>query len=95
MKNHPVKQESVESIYKNWYGFFMSEKKNDFLYNKGTQDGYFPPSVSEIAKGHTKKDIKEYFHIYPWGQIPSELKEESMNYYNNTSEFAQKLLSWI
>lgn len=33
----------------------------------GTQDGYFPPNVSETAKGYDKKDIKEYFHFYLWG----------------------------
>lgn len=74
LTNHPIPKELVQSIYDNWYRFFMSEQKQDFLFNRETQDGYFPPSVSEVAKGHSQKDIKEYFHLYPWGQMPAELK---------------------
>ena len=64
LKNHPIQQSLVQGIYDNWQGFFDSEEKNDYLYNKGKQDGFFPQSVSEIAKGFTKKDIKEYYHYY-------------------------------
>ncbi|MFT5298992.1 MAG: isopenicillin N synthase-like dioxygenase, partial [Colwellia sp.] len=65
LKNHPIQQASVASIYSNWQTFFNDETKHQYLYNKGTQDGYFPQSVSEVAKGFKKKDIKEYFHFYP------------------------------
>ena len=95
LKNHPIPKELVESIYENWYQFFMSEKKNEFKFNVDTQDGYFPPDVSEIAKGHTVKDIKEYFHVYPWGKIPSELKEQIMDYYDRANSFAEELLGWV
>ncbi|EFP96493.1 isopenicillin N synthase family dioxygenase [Vibrio caribbeanicus] len=95
LKNHPIPKELVESIYENWYQFFMSEKKNEFKFNVDTQDGYFPPDVSEIAKGHKVKDIKEYFHVYPWGQIPSELKEQIMDYYDRANSFAEELLGWV
>lgn len=95
LKNHPIPKELVESIYENWYQFFMSEKKNEFRFNVDTQDGYFPPDVSEIAKGHKVKDIKEYFHVYPWGQIPSELKEQIMDYYDRANSFAEELLGWV
>jgi hypothetical protein len=50
----------VASIYTQWQDFFDSTAKHEYLYNKGTQDGFFSASVSETAKGHTKKDIKEY-----------------------------------
>ena len=73
LKNHPIQQSSVADIYKHWQSFFDSEEKHQFLYNKGKQDGYFPQSVSEIAKGFKKKDIKEYFHYYPWGQCPEKV----------------------
>lgn len=95
LKNHPIQQSSVANIYKHWQSFFDSEEKHQFLYNKGKQDGYFPQSVSEIAKGFKKKDIKEYFHYYPWGQCPSELKQELSDYYKNTSALAAQLLTWI
>ncbi|HCG8743088.1 TPA: isopenicillin N synthase family oxygenase [Vibrio parahaemolyticus] len=95
LKNHPIPQELVESIYKNWQEFFCSEEKNDFQFNVETQDGYFPPSVSEVAKGHKVKDIKEYFHVYPWGQIPEPLKAEILEYYERANAFAQELLGWV
>ncbi|MGR5094330.1 isopenicillin N synthase family dioxygenase [Vibrio maritimus] len=95
LKNHPIPQELVESIYENWYQFFMSQDKDDYQFNVETQDGYFPPSVSEVAKGHTVKDIKEYFHVYPWGQIPPELKDQILDYYEKANSFAQELLGWV
>ncbi|CCO45777.1 putative Clavaminate synthase-like [Vibrio nigripulchritudo SOn1] len=95
LSNHPIQKELVESIYENWYKFFTSEEKEQFQFNVETQDGYFPPSVSEVAKGHTVKDIKEYFHVYPWGQIPPSLKDQILDYYQQANAFAQELLGWV
>jgi isopenicillin N synthase-like dioxygenase len=93
--NHPIQQQLVESIYKNWYEFFNSEEKHQLNFDPKKQDGYFSPEISETAKGHAKKDIKEYFHVYPWGRIPEQLKDEILNYYNNASELAAELLDWV
>jgi isopenicillin N synthase-like dioxygenase len=95
LKNHPIPKHQVSDIYTNWQGFFNSDEKDSFLYKKGTQDGFFPQSVSEIAKGFKKKDIKEYYHYYPWGQCPQQLKSEIDTYYNNTLKLAAQLLTWI
>ncbi|MDD7804572.1 MAG: 2OG-Fe(II) oxygenase family protein [Endozoicomonas sp. (ex Botrylloides leachii)] len=95
LKHHPIKQFLVESIYDKWLQFFLSERKNRFLFNVETQDGFFPAEMSETAKGHTVKDIKEYFHIYPWGQVPEELKDESMQYYHEANQLATTLLQWV
>lgn len=95
LKNHPIPHELVESIYTNWLKFFCSERKKEFQFNVDTQDGYFPPDVSEVAKDHTVKDIKEYFHIYPWGQMPQELREEILDYYSRANKFAEELLGWV
>ncbi|WP_064609018.1 2OG-Fe(II) oxygenase family protein [Photobacterium sp. J15] len=95
LKNHPIQQQMVSAIYKNWEAFFNSEEKNAFRFNTETQDGFFPSEVSEVAKGHTKKDIKEYFHYYPWGQCPDALKQELQNYYEEANKLASELLSWV
>ncbi|MBQ4809934.1 2OG-Fe(II) oxygenase [Pseudoalteromonas luteoviolacea] len=95
LKNHPIPKELVESIYKNWQEFFYTEEKHDFLFDKDTQDGYFPPEVSEVAKGFTVKDIKEYFHVYPKGRVPAQLDAEIREYYRLANEFAAELLSWV
>ena len=95
LKNHPIPQSLVESIYANWQVFFNSTEKHNFLFNKTTQDGYFPPDVSEVAKGFTVKDIKEYFHVYPKGRVPAQLDAEIREYYKLANEFAAELLSWV
>ncbi|PSV44122.1 isopenicillin N synthase family dioxygenase [Photobacterium indicum] len=95
LKNHPIQQKLVSAIYENWYNFFASENKDGFRFNVETQDGFFPSEISETAKGHTQKDIKEYFHYYPWGQCPEALKEELQNYYDEANKLAGELLSWV
>ncbi|CEO41926.1 2OG-Fe(II) oxygenase family protein [Photobacterium kishitanii] len=95
LKNHPIQQKLVQNIYDNWYKFFISEEKSDFYFNVETQDGFFPTEVSETAKGHAQKDIKEYFHYYPWGQCPTELKQEIQLYYQEANQLATELLAWV
>ncbi|OZS41777.1 2OG-Fe(II) oxygenase family protein [Photobacterium sanguinicancri] len=95
LKNHPIQQQLVNSIYENWYTFFNDEGKTDFTFNVDTQDGLFPTDVSETAKGHAKKDIKEFFHYYPWGQCPEVLRAEIQNYYEQANTLAVELLSWV
>ncbi|MFP8967219.1 isopenicillin N synthase family dioxygenase [Pokkaliibacter sp. CJK22405] len=95
LRNHPLDQSRVESVYRHWQAFFDSAAKEDWLYNKGTQDGFFPSRVSETAKGFSLKDIKEYFHYYPWGQCPDELKAELQAYYDDATALAAELLSWV
>lgn len=95
LTNHPIQQSLVESIYSRWQDFFNSEEKNDFTFDVEKQDGYFAPEISETAKGHKHKDIKEYFHVYPWGRIPQELKDEILHYYELASDLASELLTWV
>ncbi len=95
LKNHPIRQQLVSDIYHHWHTFFNSDDKHHYRYNLGTQDGYFPAEVSETAKGHSKKDIKEYFHYYPWGQCPTEYKAELAQYYQEANQLAEELLGWI
>ncbi|MDP5056523.1 MAG: isopenicillin N synthase family oxygenase [Marinomonas hwangdonensis] len=95
LKNHPIQQSLVSAIYQEWQTFFDSEDKHQYRYNKGTQDGFFPADVSETAKGHTKKDIKEYFHYYPWGQCPPAHKAMLAQYYAEATHLAAELLAWV
>lgn len=95
LANHPIRQSLLASIYRNWQRFFDSDEKYHYLYREETQDGYYPPEISETAKGYDRRDIKEFYHIYPTGRIPPELREEAMDYYHSTSEFAAQLLGWV
>ncbi|MBT2865880.1 isopenicillin N synthase family oxygenase [Chromobacterium violaceum] len=95
LTNHPIPQDLVEKIYAEWLDFFNSEQKFDYAFSVEKQDGWFSPEVSETAKGATLKDIKEYFHIYPWGRVPPRLKADADRYYGVANQLAQELLSWV
>lgn len=92
LSNHPIDKELVERIYTEWQAFFNSEAKNEFMFNRETHDGFFPASISETAKGHTVKDIKEYYHVYPWGRIPDSLRANILAYYEKANTLASELL---
>lgn len=93
--NHPIEKAQVESIYQNWQRFFNSDEKQKFAYDVEKQDGFFSSEVSETAKGNKVRDIKEFYHVYPWGRIPAQLNDEILSYYNNASELAATLLDWV
>ncbi len=95
LKNHPLEQTQVSSIYANWQCFFDGDDKHDFVYTVGPQDGFFPAEMAESAKGQSVKDIKEYFHFYPWGKCPAHLRDELMDYYAKAGSLAQTLLGWV
>lgn len=95
LRNHPIPADLVSSIYRNWLAFFTSEEKHLWRYDQGRQDGYFPPDVSETAKGHSVKDLKEYYHVYPWGRIPDSLRDDILDYYRRANEVASTLLGWV
>lgn len=95
LTNHPLMQSSVDNIYTSWLDFFTGGSKHDFRFNPEKYDGYFPPQEAEAAKGRLVRDIKEYFHFYPWGQCPAELRDDLVQYYRQASELASELLSWV
>jgi isopenicillin N synthase-like dioxygenase len=93
--NHPIQQGLVEKIYADWLRFFDGEDKHGYAFSRDTQDGYFSTAISETAKGFKQKDLKEYFHIYPWGRIPPALRDDAMAYYEQANVLASELLSWV
>lgn len=95
LKNHPIPQDLVEGIYKEWLAFFDTEAKHRYAFDREHQDGYFSTEISETAKGFTVKDIKEYYHIYPWGRFPAEVSDAAQRYYALANRLAAELLSWV
>ncbi len=95
LANHPLKRERVQAIYDEWLAFFRSDAKQAYRFDPVRFDGYFPPTVSETAKGHEKRDLKEFFHIYPWGRYPSEVSQAAREYYQEGSALARELLGWV
>jgi isopenicillin N synthase-like dioxygenase len=95
LKNHPLDQALVQGIYDEWLAFFTSDAKQKYAQDPVKFDGYFSPTVSETAKNHNKKDVKEFFHIYPWGRYPAEVSDAAHRYYALASGLAQTLLGWV
>lgn len=95
LRNHPLDQKLVEGIYAEWLAFFGTDAKNKYAQDPVKLDGYFSPAVSETAKNHTQRDLKEFFHIYPWGRYPEEVSDAAKRYYAAASGLAAQLLQWV
>jgi isopenicillin N synthase-like dioxygenase len=95
LRNHPLDQTLVEGIYAEWLDFFKSDAKYAYPQDPVKLDGYFSPTVSETAKNHTVRDLKEFFHIYPWGRYPAEVSDAARRCYQTGSALAVTLLGWV
>jgi isopenicillin N synthase-like dioxygenase len=93
--NHPLPHQLVQQIYDEWLAFFDSDAKYAYRFSADEQDGWFGPDVSETAKGNTVKDIKEFFHVYPWGKYPTEVSDAALRYAEISKGIAQTLLQWV
>ncbi len=93
--NHPLPPSLVQGIYDEWLDFFNTDAKYAYRYDEENQNGYFGPDVSETAKGNTVRDIKEFFHVYPWGRYPSTVSDAALRYAEQATEIARTLLSWV
>jgi len=93
--NHPLPQALVQRIYDEWLAFFDTDAKYPYRFSDDHQDGYFGPDVSETAKGNTIRDIKEFFHVYPWGRYPAEVSDDALQYAAQAKVIANTLLGWV
>jgi isopenicillin N synthase-like dioxygenase len=95
LTNHSLSIAMLEQIYSEWLAFFHTDVKSQYAFDPAKMDGYFSPKISETAKGYTKRDLKEYYHIYPWGRYPTEVSDAARRYYDDGSKFAAELLGWV
>ncbi len=93
--NHPLPQDLVEDIYAEWLAFFDSDAKHAYRYSGDSEDGWFAPDVSETAKGNSVRDLKEFFHVYPWNRYPDEVSDAALRYRSIAVAIAQTLLRWV
>ena len=94
LANHPISPERIDAAYDLWGGFFASDDKSDYLRDYEKQDGYFP-FKSEHAKDAAKKDLKEFYHVYPWGRVPDRLQGATRQLYDDLTSIGVELLSWL
>jgi isopenicillin N synthase-like dioxygenase len=95
IKNHPIDQQLIADVFKEWESFFHSDYKMNYVYHNDTQDGLFPMNVSEKAVGYDIKDIKEFYHYYAGGQYPKELSDKTKELCNQMTTVAETLLNWV
>jgi len=93
--NPPIEAALIQGIYAEWLAFFDSEAKHAYALDPQRQDGYVSAQVSETAKGHTHKDLKEFFHHYPWGRYPREVSDAARRYAVQAEALAAQLLGWV
>ena len=94
IKDHPISESLINSVYADWLSFFKDENKYNYLFNQDKQDGYFP-YLTENAKGSKSKDLKEFYHIYKWGRIPSSISDASLTLFDELTHLASTLLGWV
>ena len=72
LKNHDLNIDLINSVYSEWSSFFDSKYKFNYKFDLIKQDGYFPMR-SENAVGYSTKDLKEFFHYFPYSFYKSHL----------------------
>ena len=95
LTHHPIDLTEINDFYKEWEQFFSNEEKHQYLYSKETHDGFFSMNISETAKGYDIKDLKEYYHYYPWGRLPAMMSHRTEKLYHDLTNLATILLQWI
>ena len=78
-----------------WDTFFKSDEKHKYLFDYEKQDGYFP-FKSENAYNRKKKDLKEFYHIYPlWGRYPKTVDKDTLILFDKLFDLGNILLKSI
>ena len=95
LKNHPLSSDLVHGIYAEWLAFFQSGDAKKYAWDPEKLDGHFSTAISETAKGSEAKDLKEFFHLFPWGRYPKEVSDAARRYYSLGKDLAATLLKWV
>ena len=94
LANHPIPPERIDEAYERWGAFFAGDSKMKYLRDIERQDGYFP-FKSENAKDAQEKDLKEFYHVYPWGRIPDSMDDFTRQLYADLTQTGLTLLGWL
>jgi isopenicillin N synthase-like dioxygenase len=92
---HDIPRALVDEVLAEWAAFFDSPVRNHYLFTSEGQDGYFPAPDDDRTAGATGWDPKEFFHLYPWGQVPAEVSDAALRYRRLAMATGRILLSWL
>jgi isopenicillin N synthase-like dioxygenase len=91
---HPIAFNLIAETYQEWQQFFDSPTKHDYTFAPEVQSGYFP-FKSEHAKDSIEPDLKEFFHVYPWSDLPSGISDRTRQLFNQLTQLAIEILGWL
>lgn len=94
LSDHPIPAELIHNTFTEWQQFFHSEHKFKYQYDPAKQAGYFP-FRSENAKDSKKKDLKEFYHYYSWGELPTETRAFTPELFFALTRLGATCLSWL
>lgn len=94
ISNHPISHRLIQDVYCEWRLFFSTKLKHKYIYNEKEQDGFFP-YLTENAKNSESKDLKEFFHYYPWGQFPDSMSNKTKILYDQLVNLGSDILTSI
>jgi isopenicillin N synthase-like dioxygenase len=92
--DHPIPVPLIRDAFAEWADFFASEGKHRYLFDRARQFGYFP-FRTENAKDSSKKDLKEFYHHYPFAELPESVRRHTPRLYGALLEMGATLLRWI
>jgi isopenicillin N synthase-like dioxygenase len=94
LSGHPIDPQLISEVYTEWAEFFHSADKFSYTFDPKIQAGYFP-FQTETAKGYSKPDLKEFFHLYKSHNLPAGMSDRSWQLFKELIELAAELLTWI
>jgi isopenicillin N synthase-like dioxygenase len=94
LTDHPIAPQLVSEVFAEWAAFFASAAKHRYTFKAEEQAGYFP-FRSENAKDSPVKDLKEFFHLYPWNPLPEGMSRRTRELFEQLTALAAELLGWI
>lgn len=94
VSDHPVASDLIHRSFAEWERFFASDAKHRYTFEPSKQAGYFP-FRTENAKDHAKKDLKEFYHHYPWAKWPEGTEAHSPELHRALVTMAATLLRWV
>ena len=94
LSHPPLTDGLIQATYQDWATFFQSEHKHAYTFDPQQQSGYFP-FQSEQAKGHTVPDLKEFFHLYDWTELPAGMGDRTWHLFHRLQQLAVELLTWV
>jgi isopenicillin N synthase-like dioxygenase len=92
--DHPIPAHVIHDTFNEWEVFFASQEKHSYLFDKVKQNGYFP-FRTENAKDSTKKDLKEFYHHYPYADLPALTRKHTPELYGALLKMGATLLRWL